>query len=476
MSPRVGWDRTTVVTLGAVAAAHVALLVLLQVIATWPAHAADGTWTPVASMPTAQQEVSYAEAGGRLYLVGWNSNVQRVYDPASNTWSTAAPLPAPQPLNHVQVAATGGKIFYVGGMLKWPTDSVGSVYVYDSATDSFTAGAPLPAGRDRGAGGIAAADGKLYLAGGVHDGTTVRWFDVYDPAANTWTSLPDMPHARNHFQGVVVGGRFWAIGGRTTASASNPAEWNEAFDLASGTWTAGFARLPTLRSGTAAAVFGSQVVVIGGEGGGGVFHEAEAYDTATDTWQALTPMPTARHGMQAAMWNGAAYVAGGGTRQGGGSATATQEVLTLSAIHRPDAQIRLASQTAFAGNDVYTTTGAGQTRSVTAARGTVRRFVVRVQNDGTVPDGFTVRGCSAAAGFGVRYLAGTSGTTDITSAVVAGSYPVPPVAPAGSATLRLVVTVGGAAARGAVLSCLVTATSTAEPTVADAVLARVTVS
>jgi hypothetical protein len=400
-----------------------------------------------------------------------------VFDPATGTWSTVAPLPAPQPLDHIQAAAVNGKIYYIGGMSSWPDQSVGTVYVYDLATDAFSVGAPMPPGRDRGAGAVAAAGGRIYVAGGVHDGTTVAWFDVYDTATRTWTTLPDLPHRRDHFQGAVVGGRFWAIGGRISSAATRVG-YNEAFDLAAGTWSTGFRPLPTLRGGFATAVFGSEIAVIGGEGGGATFDEVEAYDTASNTWRTLTPMPTARHGIQAAMWNGAAYIAAGGTRMGGGGATDVHQVLTLTAAagSRPDAQIRLSSQSAFVGNDVYNATGAGQTRSTTAPPGQRRSFVVRMQNDGSAPDALRVRGCSASTGFRVRYFAGATGTTEVTSAVVGGTYTVGPLAPNGTAAVRLDVTPAAATRTGAVQSCLVTATSTSAAAVSDTVLARVTVS
>ena len=473
MSPTRSGTRAAVV---AVAVAVVSVLTAT----TLPgiAGADNGSWTTRAPSGIKRQEVSYVEAGGKLYLAGGKSTVQQVYDPATNQWSTVAPLPVPATLDHVQTAAVGGKVYYIGGITSWPGTSVGNVYVYDPATNTVTTGAAMPAGRDRGAGGIAAYNGKIYLAGGVHDGTTVAWFDVYDPATDAWASLPDLPHRRDHFQAAVVNGRFWAIGGRIS-SASTRVGYNEAFDFAAGSWSTGFAPLPTLRGGFATAVFGTEVAVIGGEGGGLAFNTVEAYDTASNTWRTLTPMPTARHGIQAAMWNGAAYIADGGMRQGGGAATDVHEALTVTAAtttYRPDGQIRLSSDATFVGNNVYNSTGSGQARSVTSARGGTRSFVARVQNDGTGTDGFTFRGCAAAAGFTVRYFAGATGTTEITSAVQAGTYAVSGVVVGGTRAVRLEVTTGGSTASGTVQSCLVTVTSTAATTVADAVLATVTVS
>src|SRR4051812_18036198 len=158
----------------------------------------------------------------------------------------------------------------------------------------------MPIGRERGAGGVAAYGKKIYYAGGLHAGVAVPWFDVYDTVANTWTTLPNMPEARDHFQGAVVGTRFYAIGGRKTAIDAT-IRVNDAYDFASHAWTKGLKPLPTARGGFAVAVIGTRILVIGGEGGGGTFSTVEVYDTKHDTWNRLAPMPPARHGIEAAV-------------------------------------------------------------------------------------------------------------------------------------------------------------------------------
>jgi Kelch motif len=449
---------------------------LLTAAAVTAVSAADnGTWTVRAPSGFKRQEVSYQQAGGKMYLAGGKSNVQQVYDPVTDSWSNVAPLPAPVPMDHIQSAAVNGKIYYIGGLTGWLGPSVGSVYIYDPTTDTFSTGASMPAGRDRGAGGIAAYNGKIYLAGGIHAGTTVGWFDVYDPASDTWASLPDLPHRRDHFQAAIVNGRFWAIGGRVSSTPVRVG-YNEAFDFATQKWLTGFAPLPTLRGGVATAVFGTEVVVIGGEGGGATFSTVEAYNTATNTWRTLAPMPTARHGIQAALLDGSAYIADGGLHQGGGFPTDVQEVLTLSAFYQPDAQIRLSSESSFVGNNVYNSTGAGQTRSVSGTAGQKQSFVARVQNDGNAVDGFTFHGCAATTGFTIRYFAGATGTSDITSAVVAGTYTVAAVAPASTRAVRVEITPAASTPSGATQSCRTATTSSTQPNLTDAVLATVTVS
>ena len=95
----------------------------------------------------------------------------------------------------------------------------------------------------------------------------------------------------------------------------------------------GLKPLPTARGGFAVGVLGDQLFVIGGEGGGRAYSTVEEYDTKANVWHRLTPIPVARHGIEAAMCNGGIYVAGGGTRQGGGAPTATQQVWFPGAPH-----------------------------------------------------------------------------------------------------------------------------------------------
>jgi N-acetylneuraminic acid mutarotase len=285
--------------------------------------APPGTWETRAATGLARQEVSYVHAGGKLYLAG-GGTAHQAYDPATNSWSNVAPLPVN--LDHIQGVELGGKIYYIGGLLNWPSPEVGTVYIYNPGTNSFSQGAAMP--RPRGAGGVAVFDGKIYYAGGLNGGIARPWFDMYDPAANTWSQLPDMPTARDHFHAAVVNGKLYAIGGRNGAiDATTPV--NQAYNFAVGTWQSGLAPLPTPRGGFAAAALGDEILIIGGEGAGLTYSKVEAYDTATNSWRTLAPMLTARHGIQAAVCNGGVYIAAGGTTQGGGNPSTVHEVFFL---------------------------------------------------------------------------------------------------------------------------------------------------
>jgi hypothetical protein len=269
-----------------------------------------GRWERLASTRFARQEVSFVRAGQRFYLTG-GARAQEVYDPSTDSWTKASPLP--RNLDHIQGVALDGLVYYVGGLAAWPRPAVDSTYVYDPRLDRFESAAPMP--RARGAGGVAAHDGKIYYAGGLSDGRAVAWFDVYDPKTDSWSSLPDMPRARDHFQAVVAKGRLYAIGGRDGELGREIAA-TDVYDFATGRWSSA-APIPTPRGGFAAAVLAGEIYVIGGEDSEGAHATVEAYDPGTNTWRAADPLPDGRHGIQAVVCGGAIYIAAGGLTEGG---------------------------------------------------------------------------------------------------------------------------------------------------------------
>lgn len=297
--------------------------VLGAVVVTAPGNAnMVGTWELRAPSGVTRQEVSYVRVGGKFYAAGGRRVRHQAYNAVTNKWSDVAPLPAS--LDHIQAVTHNGLIYYIGGLSRYPSPHVNTVYIYNPATNAFSQGAPMR--RGRGAGGVAVYNGKIYYAGGLHNGAPVAWFDVYNPATNKWRQLPDMPRPRDHFHAAVVNGKFFAIGGRAgTADATTGA--NDAYTFGARAWATGLEPLPSPRGGYASAVIGNEVFVIGGEGGGIAHDEVEAYNTINDTWRSLTPMPTPRHGIQAVVCNGGIYIANGGLTQGGGNPTDIHEVL-----------------------------------------------------------------------------------------------------------------------------------------------------
>jgi N-acetylneuraminic acid mutarotase len=256
------------------------------------------------------------------------SNKVFAYDPDSQTWDEVAPYPGPA-VDHAGAAVVNGIIYLIGGLTGWPDAAVNTVYAYDPATDSWSQRANLP--RDRGAMGVAVLGGKIYAAGGLVDGgTAVTDLAVYDPQTNIWTPLAPMPTARDHLTMEAVNGMLYALGGRPV-TINAPVAANEAYDPNTNTWQAR-APLPVARGGHGSAVLDGKIIVFGGEGNVGVpsgmFANTDEYDPISNSWRALAPMITPRHGMDGAVLEGVVYVPGGGVSQGGSQST-THEAFSM---------------------------------------------------------------------------------------------------------------------------------------------------
>jgi hypothetical protein len=131
--------------------------------------------------------------------------------------------------------------------------------------------------------------------------------------------------------------------------------------------------------------------------------------------------------------------------------------------YRPDAWIKPSGGT-FKGNNIYSTSGAGQTVGGTTT------YVIAVQNDGTRTDSFRIRGGASMHGFAVKYLAGGTGNTSITYAVTHGTYALRYLVPGERRYLRLVVTLPSTA-NGQVATFPISETSLGNTYVKDVVKA-----
>lgn len=283
---------------------------------------------PVSGQPTARHESAAAAIDGKLYLIGGRGDRPLdILDLASGQWRTGAK--APVEINHTQAVVFDKRIYVIGALNgKFPQENVvPHILVYDPATDRWTEGPLLPAGRHRGAAGVVVQDGYFYLIGGNrlgHNGGFVPWLDRFDPKTGQWTTLPDAPHARDHFHAVVLDGKIYAAGGRRSGDKGQALEVTipqmDIYDIAAGQWTTAKAPLPTQRAGVSVLALGGRVVVMGGESGRQVaaHAEVEAYDPRTGAWTALPPLPVGRHGMQAVMVGDRVHVVAGSGNRGGG--------------------------------------------------------------------------------------------------------------------------------------------------------------
>ena len=194
---------------------------------TWVHDPAVGGWAPRAPMPTPRSGGGKAVIDGKIYVAGGRppgGSAFEVYDPATDKWEKLPDLPTQR--NHLAMVAINGKIFVAGGRTGpgAMAERVDVVEIYDPKTRRWTRGAPLPAPR----GGItgAAHAGCMFVFGGEGERTHVLGLTPtvygYDPRANRWTRLPDLPIAVHGLKGTaVIGGRIFLPGGGITLGGNS---------------------------------------------------------------------------------------------------------------------------------------------------------------------------------------------------------------------------------------------------------------
>jgi hypothetical protein len=152
-----------------------------------------------------------------------------------------------------------------------------------------------------------------------------------------------------------------------------------------------------------------------------------------------------------------------------------------SSVGSPDAQVRRAGGPQL-GDNIYNLDGSGQTVGGHRARryqiGAVRWFYVYAYNDGTAGDRYTIDESktftleiAAASLIADPYLVqyySPSGA-DITTAVQAGTFTTPTLAPGGRYGIKVKITVTSAAGHGSGVRLLMTVSSFTQPLAQDAV-------
>jgi len=132
---------------------------------------------------------------------------------------------------------------------------------------------------------------------------------------------------------------------------------------------------------------------------------------------------------------------------------------------RPDARIQLGTSGPLVGNNTYNTTGLGQTRTGSAARGRSVIYYVSAQNDAPFAEQLKLVGGGSTSRFTVRYR--NPANVNITPQVLAGTFITPLLAPQATYQIKVVVTVNASAPVGASLTRTLSVRSTTNPDVRD---------
>jgi TATA-box binding protein (TBP) (component of TFIID and TFIIIB) len=313
----------------------------LAMVASVPsaAQAADG-WSPAASMSTVRTgHTATVLASGKVLVAGGFVNYDtgysgsaELYDPVRGTWSPAASMREARG-NHTATVLTNEKVLITGGDIHDASGEplTASAELYDPVTDTWSSAASLGEVRS-GHTATLLANGKVLVTGGggSYDVELGHGFprsaELYDPVSDTWSPTASMTRARDGLTATLLAsGKVLVTGGISGGNGSDDAASAELYDPPSGTWSPATS-MHTRRYGHVATLLASgKVLVTGGYTDVDVTASAELYDPVHDAWSPVAGMSTPRESHTATVLaSGKVLVSGGDS--GGSSLTASAEL------------------------------------------------------------------------------------------------------------------------------------------------------
>jgi DNA-binding CsgD family transcriptional regulator len=264
-------------------------------------------WRARALMPTPRAYLAAVTVGEYLLAIGGRTaegvtGAVEIYDPQQDLWTRGADKPFPAA--YIAAAALGDEVYVPGGCDAGFLPSA-TVEVYDAKANVWRVAHPMPAPRCAYA--LAAWDGQLYLFGGRDSRGYVGSVFVYDPVSDTWSESTPM-QARAFAAAVVVEGGIAVIGGYdgrrelATCQLFDPTihAWQECVPLTVGRGSLGLALL------------GGRLYAIGGGGWSSYLGFNEVFDPAQGDWSPLeTPLVGEWRSPGVAVLDGSLYAVGG---------------------------------------------------------------------------------------------------------------------------------------------------------------------
>jgi len=245
--------------------------------------------------------------------------------PVAAEWVQRAPLPE----RRTEVSATtDGRYIYLAGGFGPPegderASAPRTLWRYDPQADEWTALTQIPEGVHHAP--FQYHDGRLYILGGFRE----TGFDpagnvrIHDLTTGTWSEGAPMPTPRGAAGWALLDGRIHVIGGNVEDAAAvrdmpgvritedRSVNVHEAYDPATDTWTR-LQPMQTPRNHLGAAASGGRIhAVLGRADGDFTMTTHEIYDPATDSWSTAQDVPTGRSGVAVVEHRGFIYAFGG---------------------------------------------------------------------------------------------------------------------------------------------------------------------
>jgi len=197
-----------------------------------------GRWTRKADFPgVAGMYGTGFTIGGKTYLVEPGTNAMWAYDPTQNTWAKKTSCP----VGPVALTSRSGELLsfvvnnygYVGVYLfNYPIDEI-RFFRYDPATDTWAVAAPVPY-IDAHHGIVFGLGNRGYL---VDTDPYTKGVLEYNPQTNLWSRKRAFPGVGRYAStGFALGGKGYLGGGDTGTASSLLTDFWE-YDAQTDTWT-----------------------------------------------------------------------------------------------------------------------------------------------------------------------------------------------------------------------------------------------
>src|SRR5437899_225785 len=181
-------------------------------------------------------------AGGYSFSSGMTLAVFNRFDPVANSWTAMASMPQAAIMATAVYYPPTNKIYVFGGEDAALGTNYNITRIYDIASNTWTTGTNMPDVRSFSACGYVPATGKIYIISGYNTGQVTSaqpntW--AYDPVANTWQDLTGtipFPHPAGGFGFGVINNKLYIAGGRDASNTVIDLTWE--FDPVAGTYTA----------------------------------------------------------------------------------------------------------------------------------------------------------------------------------------------------------------------------------------------
>jgi hypothetical protein len=207
-------------------------------------NSTTNAWSNVAPLPVPVGQAATGAWNGKIYVAGGFiggtsvTNALRIYDIATNTWTSGPNMPTTPGVEAAAGAVVNGKFYVMGG--DDFTNGLNTTFIYDTTTNTWTTGATLPDNRTNTYG--TANNGLIYVYGGVilPAFTATDTLLRYDPVANSWTSLGSAGTGGHGNYGAVspLGtGQLLITDGADSTGVSTTS--THIFTISSGTFSAG---------------------------------------------------------------------------------------------------------------------------------------------------------------------------------------------------------------------------------------------